>query len=146
MENSLKERLFGLLEEEPSDEIVSGEIRELIEKIFDEDGNKINWDVFLKEHKLLMLNERQFDSAVRAIIVSVLRKGGILSLEEPEEDGNYEVLIFSSSGLGKENAFYNSLGQGIHFINKDDALNFADAFNEAEREEAEVYFTQKVIR
>ncbi|MCK5413481.1 MAG: hypothetical protein KAI57_03855 [Candidatus Pacebacteria bacterium] len=148
---TLKERLFGLLKEEPSDEIVSGEIRELIEKIFDEDGNTINWERFFREYELLMLNEGPFDSAVRATIISVLRKGEIFSLEKPKEDGNYRVYIPLNSGLGEENVLYTAFGQEIYFVNKDDAFDFADAFNKIEGEKdgdkvAEVYFIQKVTR
>ena len=143
MGNSLKSCLLNLVEEEPSDGIVSVKIRELIEKIFDENDNKINWKIFWREYKLLVFNERQFDSAVRVTIISVLEKGGILSFKE---SGNYKVSTFSSSRFGKENAIYSVMGQGIYFVRKDDALDFMDAFNKIEGKKAKVYFTQEITR
>jgi len=137
---NLKKYLFVIAVRKSKGEIVLKHVKELIESIFDkEDENKINWDVFLKEYNILVSN----DSSIRSEIISNLVEGDILSFYEA---GNYEVLIPSSSGLGKENAIYTKMGQKIFFLEEKDAVGFRDALNKKEGEEAEAYHIQLVTR
>ena len=137
---NLKEYLLAIAVRQSKDKIVLKHVKELIKSIFDEeDENKIKWDVFLKEYNILVSD----DSSVRSEIISILAEGDIFSFYE---SGNYEVLIPSSSGLGKENAIYTKMGQKIFFLEEKDFVSFRDALNKKEGEEAEAYHIQLVTR
>jgi len=137
---NFKKDLLAIAVKRSKDKIILEHVKELIESICDEeDENKINWDVFLKEYNILVSN----DSPVRSEIISILVEGDIFSFYE---SGNYEVLIPSSSGLGKENAIYTKMGQKIFFLKEKDAVGFRNTLNKKEGEEAEAYHIQLVTR